>query len=254
MTAKDIYNIKKYTIKDIDMLMATFNEKERLFPEMSKYEYYDVLNIKDIKGGLEIRCIQDYCFDRRRTWELYTLWKDKKPFMIIQLAGREGDDVVNRYITNKELYIETVEYLESLIEKKDDIETIEEDIETIEEDIEMPLLTNFYGRELEDFYDEFYVPKYKIGDKVKAKVKEDLDIYSPKEVKIEIEVEIVEVMQGRTYSYRVKDLTRKLSHKRYNYDEKTIVIEEKYIKELYPDRYFQDIFYILDESLECIEW
>lgn len=49
---------------------------------------------------VEIRLIKHHDFDERRFWRLATVWYKKKPVMVIQNAGREGDDFVRRYITD----------------------------------------------------------------------------------------------------------------------------------------------------------
>ncbi len=49
--------------------------------------------------------------DGRRIWALGYATFDNVPFMIIQNAGREGDDYVQEYIFNEDVYEQAVELL-----------------------------------------------------------------------------------------------------------------------------------------------
>lgn len=62
-----------------------------------------------------LKVLKDFCFDGRRTWSLFTVWLDGNPVMIVQRAGREGDDHIKRFITDSARYDEMVAYLNSLL-------------------------------------------------------------------------------------------------------------------------------------------
>jgi hypothetical protein len=54
-------------------------------------------------------------YDYRRYWELTTVWFDGQPVMIVQNAGREGDDYHERFITDPHAYADMVGYLRTLL-------------------------------------------------------------------------------------------------------------------------------------------
>jgi hypothetical protein len=53
-----------------------------------------------LKGRFELRFYRRHNYDGRRVWWLYALWFDGKPVMILQNAGREGDDHYRRIVTD----------------------------------------------------------------------------------------------------------------------------------------------------------
>lgn len=77
-------------------------------------------------------------FDDRRIWALGKVMLDNVPFMIIQNAGREGDDWSERYIFNEEVYNKAVSVLRSCYEK-------EENYDLASVDDELKGLVEFYG-------------------------------------------------------------------------------------------------------------
>lgn len=85
-------------------------------------------------------------FDSRRYWRLASVWFDDKPVMITQNAGREGDDHHKRFITNKGLYIEMIDFIKTLFEPDTDFEG-EEDV--VKENDVVDGLTYFYGDDLD---------------------------------------------------------------------------------------------------------
>lgn len=98
---------------------------------------------------IEIRVLKDFDFDGRRCWTLCTVWYEEHPVMIIQNAGREGDDHVARFITARERFIEMCIYLRSLV----DIEDSDEDVVSCDKDI--PELTDFYSNNLYGFFERY---------------------------------------------------------------------------------------------------
>lgn len=112
---------------------------------------------------IEIRYYADYCFDGRRVWEFFSVWFNNKPFMICEEAGREGDDHTREFITNKEVFLEAVQYLNSLSDE-------ENSLCVYNEDDEIENMGTFYGYQLSDMYNENLNPVYKVGDIVNAVV------------------------------------------------------------------------------------
>lgn len=88
-------------------------------------------------------------FDYRRFWCLASVWLDDLPFMIIQNAGREGDDWHARLITDQEKYSKAVLYLRSFVP----IELIEFPITPL--DFDIPTLTSFYGNSLDGYFERY---------------------------------------------------------------------------------------------------
>ena len=101
---------------------------------------------------LEIRVIKRFDFDHRRFWLLATVWMDKKPVMIIQNAGREGDDHNARFITDEPLYKEMIFHIRELfLPRCRDIHYVE----TINSELKIPILTAFYGNSLDGYFDRY---------------------------------------------------------------------------------------------------
>lgn len=63
---------------------------------------------------IEFKILKNHCFDGRRIWTLATVWFDNHPIMIIQNAGREGDDHIERYITDKKRFNLMIDHLHEL--------------------------------------------------------------------------------------------------------------------------------------------
>ena len=92
---------------------------------------------------LEVRCYKHIQIDHRRYWNISGIFFDGKPVMITQNAGREGDDHVDRFITDVEEYKKMVSFLQSMC-----IEEGIEDVVNIDDDISN--LGFFYGYSLSD--------------------------------------------------------------------------------------------------------
>lgn len=107
-------------------------------PEIDGYAKYKPTD------RIQIRIYKFVLFDSRRFWRLASFWLDDKPVMIIQNAGREGDDHANRFVTSQPLYVEMVSLLLSLQEP----EEIQSDI--TDPDEEMGEITYFYGYDLDE--------------------------------------------------------------------------------------------------------
>lgn len=64
---------------------------------------------------MTIHIYKEFDFDCRRFWRLAAVFLDGQPVMVIQNAGREGDDHAARFITDRATYGELVRYLASLM-------------------------------------------------------------------------------------------------------------------------------------------
>lgn len=141
MNAKDLYNMDvESSTKSLSPLTGSY------------YNFVPEINTDDTwLGGLEndkvvIKTVKCFYYDHRRLWLLQTVWYDNKPVMIIQNAGREGDDHTERFITDISTYKNMIEYINSLIVHNDNYTTSMNDYIDDHENIES--LTNFYGQSL----------------------------------------------------------------------------------------------------------
>jgi hypothetical protein len=106
---------------------------------------------KDPTGKIEIRYYKDFYFDQRRFWRLASVWIEGKPVMIIQNAGREGDDHAKSFITDATQYSALIKHLATLTKPlAGKIENV------VDPDIEIPDLTKFYGNELDGGFHPSY--------------------------------------------------------------------------------------------------
>jgi hypothetical protein len=78
---------------------------------------------EDPNKRIAIRYYKDFDFDGRRFWRLAAVCFDGLPFMIIQNAGREGDDHHRRFITDLHQYKDAVKYVLSIAKIPDRHET-----------------------------------------------------------------------------------------------------------------------------------
>lgn len=130
--------------------------KELEWVASSLYEFFnedEVLNLGEIfsvndelKEKIIVKSIVSHSFDGRRIWSLKSLWFDNVPFGILQEAGREGYDHINRYISNTCVFKECINFINNLVGIK------EEDISDVVDENEFNSdLTEFYGHRIEDF-------------------------------------------------------------------------------------------------------
>jgi len=128
------------------------------FLSILKANWHHYNHIPEIHGDLppadpnkkiEVRYYKDFHFDMRRYWALASVWFEGKPVMVIQNAGREGDDHSKRFITDKGQYQLMIEYLATL--QKSDEFISEPDLVSPNEEVKN--LTSFYGNELDGIFD-----------------------------------------------------------------------------------------------------
>lgn len=102
---------------------------------------------------LEIRIHKFFDFDGRRFWRLATVWLDNKPVMIIQNAGREGDDHERRFITNIPGFRAMARHLRTLLNLPDN-EPLEDVVEP-DQPLGRPLI-DFYGNALDNHFERYH--------------------------------------------------------------------------------------------------
>lgn len=122
LTIQDIIalaSIPVYSPADIYAMEAesiTSDVYGMLDDHVNEYSPYDLdCDAIEKDGKLQIKTIKYHNYDGRRDWDLRTVWFDGNPVMIIQNAGREGDDHKARYITSKDYYIKMVQYLATFL-------------------------------------------------------------------------------------------------------------------------------------------
>ncbi len=140
-----------YKLEPIDISTGVY-ETDLCYIQEHLYEFdrnlpYD-LNTSSL--DFEIKVIKDHCYDGRRTWTLKTVWYGGCPFMIVQNAGREGDDHQDRFITNKDVYIKFVLAIQALL-----VTTEEHISDVIDPNEPWNDLDRFYGQSLSETF-EYY--------------------------------------------------------------------------------------------------
>jgi hypothetical protein len=145
-TANELYAMVPESVTNEIWMLSTYYGSH--IPEVREDLHEFPSNIKTEK--LEIKVLKDFDFDGRRFWRLATVWYEEKPVMIIQNAGREGDDHIRRYITDLERFEALCYYLRTFI--KQDNPAIKD---VIPPDQDLPSLTSFYGNTLEGHFERY---------------------------------------------------------------------------------------------------
>lgn len=110
-------------------------------PEVENTYFSDEVEKKNKR--VKIKIIKDVRFDSRRFWRLATVWFDDEPVMIIQNAGREGDDHSARFVTNHKRYVKMISFIKTLHPENYNVDDM------VDENQDLPELTNFYSTNLE---------------------------------------------------------------------------------------------------------
>lgn len=97
---------------------------------------------------VEVRTIKYFDYDGRRYWRLATVWFDSKPVMVIQNAGREGDDHRERFVTDHAQLMAMASHVRSLMKP-------EEPRDVVAIDADLPELTDFYGQSLAGPFEQY---------------------------------------------------------------------------------------------------
>jgi len=107
--------------------------------------------------AIEIRYVENHQFDTRRIWVLGSVWYKGKPVMVIQNAGREGDDHAKCFVTDVTMYCEMVQHLLVQCAKNTKVELqADEKISIVDIEAEIPNLTEFYSYDLASVKFEYY--------------------------------------------------------------------------------------------------
>ncbi|QST02148.1 hypothetical protein IMZ31_22105 (plasmid) [Pontibacillus sp. ALD_SL1] len=176
------------------------------YDHLPEIEEDHLFGLENKNEKVMIKVYVDYSFDGRRSWKLASVWFDEQPVMVVQNAGREGDDHSARFITSKELFSKMVEYIESLSEEE---ETCVGDLYNEDEDVEG--LDAFYDHRLSDFYDPDFVPAYIKGDVVEAvvAVQKEYGYIFDHTPMVKKKVRILDVDKGNPYdTYRYEEVER----------------------------------------------
>ncbi len=122
--------------------------------------YYDHVKEADVESfdidpdtqtdRLDIKIIKRHDFDARRYWQLATVWFDGKPVMIIQNAGREGDDHSRRIVTDQWGLHDLCNYIKTLKPREEvdagDVYDADADVKDLDE---------FYGNSLDGIFEVY---------------------------------------------------------------------------------------------------
>lgn len=149
MTPNELY---KRTPERIDQnLYVLYGCYYNHIPEIEEFDNSFGFDF-ETNDRVEIHFYKDFDFDGRRFWRLASVKMDGEFVMIIQNAGREGDDYVDRFITNPTKYKEMVEYIKSLIVTE--YEDLSEE-HVVDGDVDCRTLTKFYGNELDGYFTRY---------------------------------------------------------------------------------------------------
>lgn len=126
----DIY--KLMPIKCTRDIYSLIDDWHSHVPEIDPYDIDYKLN-----NRIELKIYYDPYIDGDRCCTVGSAWFDNQPVMIFRHAGRSGHDAYDRFITDKTLYLEMVQYLRSL--SSAECEDVIDPSENIEK------LDSFYG-------------------------------------------------------------------------------------------------------------
>jgi hypothetical protein len=143
-TPNDIYALQPESHAALNILTGCYYD---FIPEtgLQSWDLHDMASPR-----VDIRVLKEFYFDHRRFWRLATVWFDGKPVMIIQNAGREGDDHAERFITDADVYMEMIAHLKSITPAK-----MESEDKIVAPDQVNEKLTFFYGNALDGYFERF---------------------------------------------------------------------------------------------------
>lgn len=127
------------TWKDLTVLMGCYYKH---LPELE--EVWSRLDLSK-NEKVELRVYRHVDYDVRRFWLLAGVYFDGHPVMVIQNAGREGDDYHGRFITDGGRYFSMLKYLSTLCRFQ---EGDQQTIELVSPDDDVKDLETFYGDSL----------------------------------------------------------------------------------------------------------
>lgn len=99
-TPRDIYALPVESVEcEVSGLIGSYYDH---VPEVA-HESWQYMSVDLSKTGIEVRIHCHSNYDFRRFWRLASVWLDGSPVMVIQNAGREGDDSHKRFVTDRDL-------------------------------------------------------------------------------------------------------------------------------------------------------
>lgn len=151
MTPNDLYKMESQSVDiGIGLLFGHyFNHIVELDDQLGSDYSYKYNTDHSIFTQIEVRVIKNFNFDGRRFWRLATVWFEGSPVMVIQNAGREGDDHRARFITDPEAYKRMLSYIKSLVPCE------VPKIESVGADEEINSLVSFYDHSLGGHFEPY---------------------------------------------------------------------------------------------------
>jgi hypothetical protein len=122
-TARSLYESKDYELHSY--LQTPFSIEEHLteFPYGLKIDYNH-----DWSGfPFQVRELKNHSYDGERCWCLRTVWYAGQPFMIVQNAGRGGQDHEDRFITDTQVFNKFISALQEIVIKETPYDVIDPD-------------------------------------------------------------------------------------------------------------------------------
>jgi hypothetical protein len=163
VTPEELYKISLNSdiepIYDLSYLApegSYFNHIRELDPELIR-STGDELTHTTRNHYVKIYLLKNFNFDGRRFWRLGTVFFMDNPVMIIQNAGREGDDHRQVYITNFGTYRDMVEYIYRISRPKrpEFYEQNDEYRSIVKSDENIADLIEFYGNKLGGYFEPY---------------------------------------------------------------------------------------------------
>lgn len=140
-----------YKIAGIVRPLTEWVLRERWFPEAASALSLlgtPALEAMQAEGRLQVRELVNPYIDGYRIAQMHTLWLDGHPVLIVQDAGRGGDDHHKRWVTDGPRYFEMLAYLLSKLA----VENEAHDITDPEAEVYEETVFSFYGK---DFGEQF---------------------------------------------------------------------------------------------------
>jgi len=157
MTPNELYynRVPENSHYDLDYLIGFYYNH---IPEIDEIDGISDANEKEQR--VLIKEYKNFDFDGRRIWRLASVWFDDnnlanfghKPVMIIQNAGREGDDSTGRFITDEQLYKEMIMHIRTLVKGRP-----YETSDVVDPDVDINNLTSFYGNDLDGHFERYSI-------------------------------------------------------------------------------------------------
>jgi hypothetical protein len=110
-TARSLYESQDYFVREWEQ--TPFSIEEHLteeFPYGLKIDHNH-----DWSGfPFQVRELKNHSYDGERCWCLQTVWYAGRPFMIVQNAGRGGQDHEDRFITDTQVFSRFISALQEI--------------------------------------------------------------------------------------------------------------------------------------------